>query len=240
MSIFAGVTFDNDIKVQEDRVPGGSGKLDKTGKYDFIIKKAYIETASSGAMSFVLHLETESGQSLRVQEYFTNKSKETFYLDKDGNKQFLPGFNKMKTLDYLITKKDNPNPNAEEKTILLWDNDLKKEVPTKKHVLVDWFGKPITALVMNVLENKQEKDASGVYKPIADTRNSMVVDHFLDPVTLRTRNETTVGGNADICAKWTEKFKDDYVRDARTIKDGAATSAPVQSVNQATADAIFG
>jgi hypothetical protein len=245
MNIFANVRFDDDAKAPEDKVIGGGiNRVDRTGKYDFIIKKVYVEESALGAMSFVMHLETESGASLRVQEYFTNRAKETFFIDKDGNKTYLPGYNKMRVIDYMVTKKNNQNPKAEEKTIMLWDKELKKEVPVKKYVFVEWFGKPITALVAKVLENKQERNAAGEYQPIADTRETMVVDHFLDPVTLRTMKEIIIGGNADIYAKWIEDHKEDYVRDLRTIKkDSSATPVQGAVANEnttAAANHIFG
>ena len=240
MSIFDNIEIDNTIKPDEDRVGGESKKIDKTGKYDVIIKKAYVNTAKSGAMSFVVEVEDATGNKLKIEEYFTNKDKATFYLDKEGNKRYLPGFSKMKALDFLVTKKDQQNPVCENKSIMLYDYTAKKEIPTLKPVFVEWYGKTITILAMNVLENKSVKnEVTGSYEPIAETRNVIVVDHFLDPVTLRTRNEVTAATDAKICADWTAKFGSDYVRDARTIKDGVVTASK-PTMAEATADAIFG
>lgn len=239
MSIFAGIATDETIAVEEDRIGGGSNKLSQTGKYDFIIKKAYMDSAKSGAVSLNLELETEDGKKLKVTEYVTNKAKQTFYLDKEGNKKFLPGFSKMKAIDYLIVKKDQEFPKAEKKTIMLYDYMAKKDIPQEKDVLTEWWGKPITALVMKKLENKQVKGDDDKYVDTAETREVFEVEHFLDPVTLRTRNEITLGSASKLCVDWTAKFGGDYVRDARTIKDGVASPAK-ESVNQATANAIFG
>ena len=248
MSFFSDIKIDETAKVSEDRVGGGSSRVDATGCYDLIIKKAYLEEAKSGAVSFVLDLETEDGRSLRVQEWFTNRDKESFYIDRNtGEKQFLPGFNKLRAIDFLITGEISPYPKAEEKTIKLYDYDARAELPTQRQVLTGWWGKMISVLAVKTLNNKQSKNESGNYVPTAETYEKMEIDHFIDPKTKRTRNEITAGKvEPEIHNKWVETFPADYVKDRREIKEDAPTGSSSGSsgnssvASQSQAAEIFG
>lgn len=226
-----------DIKAAEDKVGGGGfAKIEKTGIQDLICTKAYAGQSDGGAYFVEAHFENAEKARLIMREYITSGTKKgclNYYIDKDGNKQYLPGYNKVKALDYMLTKIDSDLPKLDKRQIKLWDKDLKKELPVEKDACIDWIGKPVTALITKVLENKSEK-IGDKWADIAGTIEKFEIDHFLDPVTRATRNELTGGLQVEFFNKWLEKRPEDYIYDKRTIKD-----EPNGEPNAGTSDSPF-
>lgn len=231
MSMFAGLTTDNDIKVSEDSL-GGFAKIEETGMYEFVIESAFAGQSSGGAFSVTLKLKAENGAKLTVTEYITSgtaKGCKNYYLDKQGNKQYLPGYNKIRSLDVLLTNNANPYPSTTTGKVMLWDNDLKKEIPQDKEVITAWTGKKIKALVMKVAEDKRVKnDSTGDYEPVAEFRVNYEVQHFLDVDSEQTLNERTAGTNG-FKDRWLAKFPSTWVSDKRDKSKHLDLNAPQQS-----------
>ena len=173
MSLFNDIEIE-DLGLAEDKVGGGSfGRFEKTGYYDVVIEKAYAGVSSGGAFSVNLTLKREDGAKLNVIEYIssgTAKGCKNYYLDKDDNKVYLPGYNKIKNLDALLGF-DRAYPKTEEDKVMLWDKDLKKELPVDKEVIKEWLGKKIGILVVKKLEDKYGEETN--YREVFD------VEHFL-------------------------------------------------------------
>ena len=242
MSIFGDLNLGGEgVKTQEDRVTDAGGKyISETGKYDVIVKKAYMDISASGALCFNMTVQTEDEKEMSITEYISNAKKEVFYTDKkDGTKKYMPSYVRMKNVDFLLTKKLQETPRTEKKLIKVWNTEAKKEVPTEKDMLVEWVGKPLTILVTKTKEFKQTKNADGVYVDTDEVKTLAVVDFYVDAVTNKTQNE--ISGNQEplICTKWLEKHPSDFVRDRTNGKGKAATpsGAPTPAP---TADEIFG
>lgn len=212
------------IAPQEDKI-GGFAKVDHTGRYKFTIEKAYAGVSSGGAFSVTVHFKTKEGAFFTMTEYITSGTKKgckNYYLDKDGNKQYLPGYNKIKALDSLLGN-DRDYPATEKKSLMIWDRDASKEMPTEKEAITSWFGKEVDGLVMKILEDKQVNDGAGKYVPTTESRELYEVQHFLDPVTGATRNEKTLGKTGFV-DKWLLANPKDKVMDKRKMSKGSTGS----------------
>jgi hypothetical protein len=206
MSLFNDIEVE-DLGLAEDKVGGGSfGRFEKTGYYDVVIEKAYAGVSNGGAFSVNLTLKREDGAKLNVTEYIssgTAKGCKNYYLDKDGNKAYLPGYNKIKSLDALLGF-DRAYPKTEKDKVMLWDKDLKKELPVDKEVIKEWLGKKIGILVTKKLEDKYGEESN--YREVFD------VEHFLRDG--RTRNEI-VAGTSGFKDKWLATKNESYILDKR-------------------------
>ncbi|MGB1226455.1 MAG: hypothetical protein ACPG9K_01075 [Poseidonibacter sp.] len=244
MSMFDNLEVESGIQKVEDTL-GGFAKIEETGLNDFVIKKAYAGQSSGGAYSISLELEREDKATLRVTEYITSgaaKGCKNYYIDKSGNKQYLPGYNKMHSLDVLLTGADKPYPSTTEGKVMLWDNDLKKEIPQEKQIISQWLGKKVKALVMKKLEDKQVKGQDGNYYPTAEIKEFYEVQHFLDADSGQTLNERTAGVNG-FKDKWLKKFDSSYVHDKRNLSKNTvqseAGSTPNATAQQPSEDSPF-
>ena len=87
---------------------------------------------------------------------------------------------------------------------MLWDKDLKKELPVDKEVIKEWLGKKIGILVTKKLEDKYGEESN--YREVFD------VEHFLRDG--RTRNEI-VAGTSGFKDKWLATKNESYILDKR-------------------------
>lgn len=221
MGMFDGLEIGNGVEEQKDIV-GGFAKVDHTGLYDFEIVKAYADVAGSGAFSVTVHFKSDKGANFRVTEYIssgTKKGCKNYYIDKNGNKQFLPGYNKIKNLDSLLGfNRDYPSTTSGQ--VMLWDRDLSKEVPQPKEVITEWVGKKVSALVMKKYLDKQVmNEDTGKYEPTSESKVEYEVQHFLNHDTKQTRNEIVAGENG-FKDKWLNKFDENFIMDKRDKSKG--------------------
>jgi hypothetical protein len=239
MGLFDGMDLGGGTAVAtEERVAGSSNYINKTGAYDVIVKKAYMDTSSGGAICFNLVLETEDSKQINITEYISNTKKEVYYTDKkDGTKKFMPSYTRMKNIDFLLTGKPQQNPKTELKKVKIYDYDAKAELIKDKEVLVEWVGKPLTILCMKKKYWKQVKDSSGAYVNTSETQLKTEVDFFLDAVSRKTHNEISGNKEADIYKIWIEKYGSDdtFVYD----KTGATTKTSSEQSKPITPDDIF-
>ena len=224
----------NDIEVEvldlvEDKVGGGGfAKFDKTGFYDVIIEKAYAGVSAGGAFSVNLTLKREDGAKLNVIEYIssgTAKGCKNYYLDKDNNKQYLPGYNKIKNLDALLGF-DRAYPRTAKGNVMLWDRDLKKELPVEKEVISEWINKKIGILATKKLEDKYGSETE--YREVFD------VEHFLKDG--KTRNEI-IAGTSGFKDKWLATKDESYILDKREQSKNKPYP-PVAESKNTSSDAI--
>lgn len=211
MSMFAGLEetpAELDVDKVEDTVGGGFEKIETTGMYEFTIKKAWADKSEGGAFNINLQLETDKGARLNLTEYITSgtaKGCKNYYIDKKGNKQFLPSYIKISQLDSLLGF-SRTYPKTELATVMIYDYNEKKEVPQEKEIVKEWIGKQIKALVVKKIEDK--------YSNPSESRTVFEVDYFLDFNTGKTRNEI-VSGSSGFAKKWLEKKDKDFVIDKR-------------------------
>ena len=237
MGIFDGIVVDNTAAVATDSV-GGSGRVKETGVYDMVIKKAWFHRAASGALGYTVEFETETKQTLKITEYATGRTGETFYVNKTtGAKEQMRGYSMMTALDTIATGSSRAFPTTEEKQIKIWDSAAKAETLQKKDVPVEWIGKLVTCLVTKEVVNKQQKDDDGKYVDVAGSVDKMFVDMYCDPVTGLTRNEKQSGITTPTAkTAWESSHPSTYVKDRRSIKEDATPAA----VTAPAGDSPFG
>lgn len=171
----------DDVQDEVDQL-GGGGVLD-TALYDMTIEMAYLTKSKGGAHAINLQFKTDDKKYLRSTIYITNKEGKPYY-EKDGKKNYLPGFLLATNLCLLTIKKEIADIAPEEKVIPIYDYDAKKELPTKMPVLVDLIGQRVTAGVIKEIVDKTKDtgttDAAGnkVYAPTGETREQNEIDKF--------------------------------------------------------------
>jgi hypothetical protein len=233
MSFFKDLKAASDVQKVEDRVGGaGFAKIDATGLYKFTIVKAYAGKSLGGAYNVTIHFKEDNGAKFSIVEYITSgteKGSKEYYLDKDGNKQPLPGYNKIKNLDNLLGY-DREFPETRLGQVMLWDYDSKAEVPVEKDIVTEWIGKKVSALIIKKLEDK--------YNNTTQTDIKFEVEHFLDYKTNQTRNEkfNNLSGFKD---KWLEVHTADFVVDKRVGSKDSVMGTPLHNVTVESDDFPF-
>jgi hypothetical protein len=152
MSLLANLKRSADIEVATDRP-----KM-TTGIHNMTIEMAYLEESASEALAVVLKLVSPAGVTLNTKEYVTSgreKGKKHYYIDKQsGAQKYLPSFTTMNDMSRLTADQELFELEPEEKTVMVRNYDLNKDVPTTKQVLTDLIGKEITVGVTATLEDQ--------------------------------------------------------------------------------------
>lgn len=236
---------DGDVKGEKDSV-GGARVLD-TGLYKMKITMAYIMTAASEALGLVCHFKGEEGQELRQTFWMTSgkaKGKKNYFLDKNGEKQYLPGFNQANAIAAFTTKKEINQLEPEEKIVSIYDYEAKAELPKKMPVLTEMIGQEIVLGVQRQLVDKTEKGDDDKYYPTGETREQNDVDKIFRASDMKTMTEVRgKAEEANFFKIWDEKFKG-KVQDKSTKgverKTPAKGSAPgASSAPKKTASGLF-
>jgi len=202
---------------QEERVSSTGSAIKESGVYVGVIKMAKVLQASSGAIGIAIEMETEDGKSARVTEWIQSgdaKGNKTYY-EKDGEKYNLPGFTKIKNLNFLINGVFGI-PTAEEKEIKEYDWELKQEVPTKREVIVSWLNRPIGFCIQMTAEDKYNDETNSVDKSI--------VEHFFDPVTEQFGSEKINSQPAEKINKFKDFIEKTPLKDKRKKSKGSTGS----------------
>ena len=235
MSLLANLATDASIKNEKDSI-GGSGPVD-SGLYNFTVAMAYLNVASSGAMGLVLNLKTEDGKEVRQTLWMTSgtaKGCKNYYEDKQGAKQYLPGFIHANALALLTTGKEISALDTETKVVNAYSPEAKAEVPTKVEMVMDLLGKDIIAGVIRQTVDKTKKDDAGVYVPTGETRDENEIDKFFRAsdrkTTAEIRAQAEEAAFADV---WEKKW-------AGVTKDKASKGAGVPGVPKIGAAANAG
>ncbi len=241
MSMFATLEK-NDTSIKEVKDSIGFAKVDKTGFYEMTIEKAYAGMSSGGAFSVTIQFKSDEGAKLTVTEYITSGTKKgckNYYVDRNGNKQYLPGYNKIKSLDALLGF-ERDYPATDKGTIMLWDYDLKKEIPKEMELIKEWVGKKIGCLITIGMEDKNVKNSAGDYVPSPEVKNTTEIGHFIDLATDKTRNEVVAAVDAKFKDKWLAAYPETYVKDDRNLSKGAsAGTTPDVAVEDELKDSPF-
>jgi len=220
MSVFAKNKKEG-LTESQDRL--GMSALE-TNVYDAVIKMAYHSKSVNGAEAINFEF-TINGRSYKETVYYTSREGKNYYVDKqDANVHHpLPGFTIVDDICMCATEKElaDQDDEAEEKTIKIWDNDAKAELPQKALVLTGLLNKPVTLAIWQNLENKSEKNDKGVYVPTADTKITNSIEKVFHTESGLSMVEARNGHDATFKDKWIEKNAGKQ-RDQRTIKDGSA------------------
>lgn len=238
MSLLSGLKTDNTIK-QEVDVLGGRGPLE-SGVYDMVIESAYMDESKGGAINVNFTFKDAQGRTLKQTIYVTSgnaKGKKNYYEDKNGDRQYLPGFNVVNSISLLTVGKEIGELETTPKMVSIYDWDAKKELPQEKEVLMDLCGQEITLGVLKVIEDKNVANSQGVYVPSGDTRTINEIGKVFrteDKLTVaEIRSETA---EAEFFESWKNKNTGKDYNKAKGAKGGAK---PVATTGASAGGSLF-
>lgn len=200
MSLFGNLKSDG-LEQSTDNL-GGGGFTRESDIYSGKIKMAYAGAAKSGARFVQLIVDLPDGKEYKETVYITNKAGENFYLNKNDNskKVPLPGFTTIDDICLCATGKPLSEQDAEEKIVKIYDFEAKAELPTSVPVLIELLGQDISLAILKVTENKQAKNANGIYEATAETRDINSIDKVFNTDTKMTAVE--VRNKAEVPVFW--------------------------------------
>lgn len=203
---------------QEERVSSTGTGITESGAYVGIIKMAKVIEANSGAIGIAIEIQREDEKIARVTEWIQSgdaKGNKTTYTDKEGNEVNLPGFTKIKNLNFLLTGVFGV-PVSEDKQIKEYDWEQKKEVLVNREVVTDWLNKPIGFCIQMTMEDKYDNETTFITKSI--------VEHFYDAVTNQFGSEKINSSEATNLDKFKTYIEKTPIKDKRKRSKGATTN----------------
>lgn len=232
----------NENVVQETETDSLGGGLLDSALYDFKVEMAYLTKVNSGAMQINLTFKTKEGKTLRERGFISSGDAKgnKFTYTKEGKEYPLPDFAKLDTLCKLAIGKSLQELEPEQKTVKVYDSELKKEVPTQVPVLMDLIGADITAGVLRVIEDKTSKDSTGTYTPTGETRETNIIDKYF-----RTEDKLTVAEikaeatEAAFYSKWEEKYKGKVINKAKGVAGNSGTAGAPKSSTPNPTKSLF-
>ena len=228
MNMFANLATDDSIASEKDSVGGGSGPLN-SGLYSMTITMAHIGVSAGGAQSLNLSLKAEDGKEVRQTLWMTSGTAKggKNYYEKDGVKNYLPGFLLANSLCQLAVGKDIAQTDIQEKVINLYSFDAKAEVPTKVKVVMDLLNQPILVGILKQTVDKNIKDAAGVYVPSGETRDENEIDKLFHPESRMTTAEIKAKATeAVFVTTWSDKHTGVTRNKAKGAAAGGVAGAP--------------
>lgn len=228
MSLLQNLKSDESIAGERDSV-GSSGPVE-SGLYPSTIALAYLTKSAGGAVGLVLNVKASSGREVRQTLWMTSgtaKGGTNYYTDKDGAKQYLPGFNLANSLALLAVGKEISELSTETKVVNAYSPEAKAEVPTKVEMLVDLLGKEIIVGLIKQTVDKTQKNDAGVYVPTGEVREENEIDKFFRArdrmTTAEIRGQATEATFIETWeAKWAGKTRDK----AKGAAAGGTAGAP--------------
>ena len=222
MSLLSNLHTDETIANERDSV-GGGGPLE-SGLYPMTINTAYITKSQGGALGLVLNAKTEQGKEVRQTLWMTSgtaKGCKNYYEDKQGQKQYLPGFIHANAISLLTVGKDISELDTETKVVNAYSPEAKAEVPTKVEMVMDLLGQEILVGLIKQTVDKTQKNDAGQYIPTGETREENEIDKIFRAKDRKTTAEIRAQAEEAVFAdtweqKWAGKTRD------RTNKNGAA------------------
>ena len=231
MSLLSGLATSNDIAAEKDSIGGGI-VLD-SNLYNFTVKLAYLQKAASDALSLVVHLTTEDNKEVRQQFWMTSgkeKGCKNYYVDKKGDKQYLPGFNMANSLCLLTVGKEISQMNPETKVVNVYSKEASAEVPTNVEMLTELLGKQVLGGLIKQVVDKTAKDAAGNYQPTGETREENELDKLFRERDGKTTAEILAQAPEAVFIetwkkKWVGQVKDKSTKTAGTAGAPKAAGA---------------
>jgi hypothetical protein len=165
MSLLANLKRTANIEAATDYPMNARPKM-SPGLHNMTIEMAYLGESSGGSISVTLKLVAATGATLDTTLYITSvreKGQKHYFIDKQtGAQKYLPSFTVVNDMARLTADQELFELEPEEKTVMVYNYDLKKDVPTTKQVLTELIGKEITVGVVGVLKD-QFKDPTKFY-----------------------------------------------------------------------------
>jgi len=228
---FGNLKIDDDVKLDEDTVGGGSFTWE-SGVYDVVVDMAYLDESKGGAMG--LHLTLLDGtKKLKETLWIASgkaKGQKSTYIDAKGTKRPLPGYTQglnlcMTAVDQTLEEAANA---SEAKTINIFDFDAKKEKPTNvDHVMTNLIGKNVKVGIIKRIENKTKlNSATGQYDPINEERELNIITQFFYADTGMSVMEKAKGETeAKFIDAWTAANKGKTQKRYKEVEGAASTGS---------------
>ena len=232
MSILSNVKVSDDVK--EEKISLGAGGVWETNVYPCIIEAAYVSVAKTEAIFVNIHARREDGQVLKtalcVQSGKAKGSKNYWVDKKNGDKQYLPGFNQANAISLLSVGKGINELDEETKVIKLWDFDASKELPKEVPMLVELVNQEITLGVLKQVEDKNVKNENGDYVPSGETREVNEVERvFRTSDGLNTLEIKAGETEAVFIHDWKKKWEGKVKNKSKGATAGTTAGAPAGS-----------
>lgn len=244
MSLLSNLTTDQSIANEADNI-GGSRVID-SGIYKATITHAYVTKSAGGAVGMTTLLKTEDGKDIRQTFWMTSgtaKGCKNYYEDKNGDKQYLPGFIQANSLCLLTLGQEISSLETEQKVIPVYNVEAKSEVPTKVDMLMDLVGKDVVVAVMKQTVDKTKKnDSTGLYEPTGETREENEVDKFFRARDRMTTAEIRAQAEeATFVNTWAEKWTGKVRNKSKGAAAGTATkgTAGLPSTSKKPTTSLF-
>jgi hypothetical protein len=244
MSLLADLSTDSEIANEKDSV--GSGGVLESGCYLSTVTLAYVTQAEGGAKGLVLNFKTDEGRDIRQTLWMTSgkaKGCKNYYEDKNGQKQYLPGFLNANALALLTVGKEISQLDTETKVVSVWNKTAKAEVPTKVEVPVDLMGKEIVVgLIKQTVDKTAKNDSTGTYDPTGETRDENEIDKFFRAADKMTTAEVRAEAQeASFVNTWEAKWTGKTRNKAKGVTGtaGAPRAAAATGVTKKPATSLF-
>lgn len=224
MSFFANATSDQSVKNETDSL---GGRVLDTNIYLATVAMAYGVESAGGALGLALTFKTESGDTLEETLYVTSgKEKgQKNYTERDGVKQYLPGYNQATALCLLTTGKELADMAAEEKQVQIYNSKEKKKVATKVQVLTELIGKKVYIAVEKQTVWKQKDDGTGKWVDTNETREkNEIVKMFSEKDKRSTSEIREKKETPEFFEAWLERWKGQTRNKAKGSPEGGATA----------------
>ncbi len=198
---------------------GGGGFIKNSAIYDATIKYAYGSESQTGAKAVNFEFVLEDGSTYRQTIYVTSgKDKgQKPYSEKGGKKTPLPGFSLADSICLITTGKSITAIQPEDKTINVYDFDLKAETPKSVPMLMELLGKPVKIGIVRKVEWKRKK-VDDKWVDTDEEREFNEIHTAFHPTALVTVSEAKAGKKsaeeAEFYKAWKEKF-DGIIEDRR-------------------------
>lgn len=223
MSILKNLKTDDSIAAAKDSL-GGGGPMD-SGLYLSTISLAYITKSTGGALGLVLQAKTDAGRDIRQTLWMTNKQGQNFYTNKEGEKNYLPGFVIANSIALLTVGQDLADLDTETKVVNVYSYEAKAEVPTKVDMVMDLLGKQVYIGLIKQTVDKTQKNDAGVYVPTGETRDENDIDKIFRASDMKTEAEIRAQAEeAAFAVTWKAKWTG-VVRNKAKGTAGAAGTA---------------
>jgi hypothetical protein len=232
MSLLKSLTTDDSISNERDSV-GGGFVLDSDA-YLSKIEVAYLNKASSDALGLVLVATTEKGKKISQTLWMTSgkeKGCKNYYEDKQGQKQYLPGFLHANALSLLTLGKEISELETETKVVKAYNKEAKAEIPTKVEMLTELIGQQVIIGVLKQVVDKTVKTPTG-YAPTGEVREQNEIDKIFRASDMKTTAEIRAKAEAEFYGKWVEKNRGQVVN--KTSKTGAVGTPGAPAANAGT------
>jgi len=242
MSLLSALATDESIATEKDSV--GGSRVRESGLYPMTVAMAYLGKSSGGALSLNLTLKDGNGE---VKQTFwmtsgTAKGCKNYYEDKQGAKQYLPGFLHANALALLTVGKEISQLDTETKVVNVYSPEAKAEVPTKVEVIMDLLNQEVLVGLIKQTVDKNIKDGAGNYVPSGETREENEVDKIFRAkdrmTTAEIRAQAPEATFVNIWdQKWTGKTKD---KSTKTSGTAGAPRPAAAAGNSRPTTSLFG